>query len=62
MRCYPPDRLRGEVAYIAYYFHWPFDQIMSMDHPERRYWVGEISKINRRLNEAMKEQTDAWVL
>lgn len=52
---YPPDQLRGEVAYLAYYFHWPYDQILKLDHLERRRWVEELSRMNERLNEA-KEQ------
>lgn len=47
---YPSDRLHEEVAYIAYSFHWPYEQIMSLDHLERRRWVAEISRINERLN------------
>lgn len=41
-----------EVAYIAYHFHWSHEEIMQMEHWERRRWCEEISKINRRLNEA----------
>jgi hypothetical protein len=48
---YPPDELLGEVAFIAYHFHWPYDDIMGLDHAERRQWVSEISGINERLNE-----------
>jgi hypothetical protein len=46
------DRLFEEVAYIAYHFHWPYQQIMGLEHGERQRWVDEIAKINRRLNEA----------
>jgi len=46
-----------EVAYIAYHFHWPYGQIMKLEHPERQRWVEEIAKINRRLNDAMKQET-----
>ena len=42
-----------EVAYVAYYFHWPHDQVMNMEHRERQRWVAEIAKINQRLNDAM---------
>jgi Family of unknown function (DUF6760) len=49
---YPLDRLFQEVAYIAYHFHWPYQQIMSLEHGERQRWVDEIASINRRLNEA----------
>ena len=48
---YPLERLREEVAYIAYHFHWPHEQILGLEHAERKQWVGEIAKINRRLNE-----------
>lgn len=48
---YPSDRLFEEVAYIAYHFHWPHEQIMDLDHRERQRWLAEIAKINKRLNE-----------
>ena len=48
MRGYPLDRLYEEVAFIAYHFHWPHEEIMEMEHRERQRWVEEISKINRR--------------
>ena len=40
------------MAYLAYHLHCPQDQLLNMEHPERLLWVGEVSKINRRLNEA----------
>jgi hypothetical protein len=48
---YAPDRLYEEVAYVAYHFHWSLDDILDMEHPLRRRFVGEIAKINRRLSE-----------
>jgi len=50
---YPSDNLFEEVAYIAYHFHWPYDQIMSLEHRERQRWVTEIGRINERLNAQM---------
>jgi hypothetical protein len=44
------DELFEEVAFIAYHFHWPYDEIMSLEHVERRRWAGEISRINERAN------------
>jgi hypothetical protein len=49
---YPLSRLFEEVAFIAYYFHWPYDQIMDLDHKERQRWVSEVAQINKRLNES----------
>ena len=49
---YPLERLREEVAYVAYHFHWTLDEIMNMEHGERQVWVSEIAGINRRLNES----------
>jgi hypothetical protein len=39
------------VAYLAYYFHWPYSQIMNMNHMERRVWVAQVARINEKLNE-----------
>ncbi|HEV8483534.1 MAG TPA: DUF6760 family protein [Blastocatellia bacterium] len=44
-------RLYEEVAYIAYHFHWPQQEIVEMDHFERQKWVSEVARINQRLNE-----------
>ena len=58
---YPSERLSEEVAYIGYYLHWPYDQIMSMDHRERLRWVTEIARVNERLNEARyTEESRRW--
>jgi hypothetical protein len=51
---YPLERLYEEVAYIAYHFHWPHEQILALEHSERQRWLAEIAKINRRFN----DQTD----
>jgi hypothetical protein len=48
---YPPEQLFQEVAYLAYYFHWPHSEIMDMNHIERLRWVDELARINRTLNE-----------
>jgi len=50
MTGYPSDRIYEEVAFIAYHFHWPHDEIMAMDHRERRKWVEEISRINQKIS------------
>jgi hypothetical protein len=49
------DRLREEVAYIAFHFHWPLGEILSLEHGERASWVAEIARINRRLNEQARD-------
>ncbi|MGH2370255.1 MAG: DUF6760 family protein, partial [Chloroflexota bacterium] len=52
---YPLDQLYEEVAFIAYYFHWPVRDIYELEHPDRRRWVEEISAINQRLREETEE-------
>ncbi len=47
---YATDRLYEEIAYVAYHFHWAFDDIVDMEHPLRRRFVEEISRINRRIS------------
>lgn len=48
---YPARRLREEVAYIAYHFHWSHAEILDLEHHERSLWVDEIASINTRVNE-----------
>jgi hypothetical protein len=36
---------------VAYHFHWPHEEILSLEHQERAAWVEEIARINGRLNE-----------
>jgi hypothetical protein len=43
--------LHEEVAFVAYHFHWPLDEILELEHAERRRWVEEIASINRRVSE-----------
>jgi len=56
MSGYPSDRLFEEVAFIGYYLHWPYEQIMGLDHLERQRWVVEVSKINQRVNDGAKRE------
>ena len=40
MTGYSSERLFEQVAYVAYHFHWPYEQVMQMDHVERqRLWI-----------------------
>lgn len=50
MTGYPLERLYEEVAFIAYHFHWPFADVINLEHGERRRWCEEISKINKKLS------------
>ena len=47
---YPLDRLVEEVAFVAYHFHWPHDEVMALEHGDRRRWASAISAINERMN------------
>ena len=58
-RGYPVDLVYDEVAFIAYHFHWNYNDIMSMDHAERRKWCKIISKMNAQMNEKAKELSEA---
>lgn len=52
MKVYPRDRLYEEMSFIAFHFHWGRDELMGLEHAERRHWCQEISAINRRLDGA----------
>lgn len=51
---YPLDQLRSEVAFVAYHMHWSLAEILDLPHRERVAWVGEVSKINRRIMKSEK--------
>ncbi|MFG1603693.1 DUF6760 family protein [Actinoplanes sp. NPDC049265] len=48
---YAADRLHEEVAYVAYHFHWSLDEILDLEHPDRRRYVAEIASINNRISQ-----------
>ena len=58
LKGYPLKQLYEEMAFIAYYLHWPWSEIMNLPHDERRRWCEEISKINRVVNDEPKNIFD----
>ena len=48
---YAADRIYEEVAYVAYHFHWPLDDILDLEHPERQRYVAEIAHLNERVSQ-----------
>ena len=44
------DQLYREIAFIAYHFHWPYQDIFALEHADRRRWCEEISRINEAMN------------
>lgn len=58
MTSYPLDRIREEVAFIAYYFNWSHDEIVLMPHEERRSWCEEVSRINDSINKDGKKSDE----
>jgi hypothetical protein len=53
---YGTDLLMEEVSYVAYHFHWPFDQILDLEHPLRRDFVARIAGMNAAANAAAEER------
>ncbi|WP_199566367.1 DUF6760 family protein [Streptomyces corynorhini] len=42
---YAADLLYEEVAYLAFHFHWPLDQLLDLEHTERLRYVAEIARL-----------------
>lgn len=40
--------LYEDVAFIAYHFHWPADEILDLEHVRRRQYIDDILRINSR--------------
>lgn len=51
MTSYPLDALYEEVAFLAYHLHWPYAEVLEMEHRDRHRWCNEVSAINKKLNE-----------
>ena len=49
---YATERLYEEVAYVAYYLHWSRDDLLDLDHHERRRFVSEIAALNTRIQQS----------
>ncbi len=61
MRLYPEDELYKEMSFISYYFHWSEDDVLKLEHRQRRKWCSEISTINSSLNPS-KEKKEKSIL
>ncbi len=42
---YAADRLHEEVAYVAYHFHWSLDEILDLEHRDRRRFLAAIDEL-----------------
>ncbi|MGA3154616.1 MAG: DUF6760 family protein [Streptosporangiaceae bacterium] len=49
-----------EVSYVAYHFHWPLGEILDLEHPLRRAFVGQITQISRRLADDTGQAPGEW--
>lgn len=38
------------MSFISYYFHWSQNEVLALDHRQRRRWCEEISSINSSLD------------
>ncbi|HAN72377.1 MAG TPA: hypothetical protein DCQ36_12445 [Actinobacteria bacterium] len=41
------DRLWEEIGFLAYYLHWPMDDLMDLPHDVRRRMTSMVSNFNR---------------
>ncbi|HBW19938.1 MAG TPA: hypothetical protein DEH11_13490 [Actinobacteria bacterium] len=57
---YGTPRLLEEVSYVAYHFHWPLGEILDLEHPLRRAFVGQITQISRRLADDTGQAPGEW--
>jgi hypothetical protein len=43
---YGAGPLYEEVSYIAYHLHWPQDDLLDLEHADRRRYVQLIQRLN----------------
>lgn len=39
------DELYAEMAYVAYHFHWSFDELLDLEHGVRKRFISEIATL-----------------
>ena len=44
------------MSFIAYYFHWNMEEIMSLEHLSRKRWCREISAINEKVSSSEEKK------
>jgi hypothetical protein len=42
---YGADLLYEEVSYIAYHLHWPLDDLLDLEHADRRRYMQLIQRL-----------------
>lgn len=45
---YSAESLYEEVAYVAFHFGWSREEILDLEHHERREYVARIGRLNTR--------------
>ncbi|MFJ1971529.1 DUF6760 family protein [Streptomyces sp. NPDC087903] len=45
---YATDRLHEEIAYVAYHFHWSLEEILDLEHEDRRRFTEQIASLVTR--------------
>jgi hypothetical protein len=45
---YATDRLHEEIAYVAFHFHWSQDEILDLEHHDRRRYADRIASLVTR--------------
>lgn len=57
MRIHEQRDLREQMAFISYYFHWSYEEILHLSHIERKAFCEEIMRIHRI---QQGESIDLW--
>ncbi|MEU6930878.1 DUF6760 family protein [Streptomyces sp. NPDC046385] len=49
---YAADRIEEETAYLAYHFHWSLDDVLDLEHGDRRRYVERAASLVERSAQA----------
>jgi hypothetical protein len=45
---YPPNDLRGEIAFLSMQVHWTLDEILNLEHRDRTRWIDQVRQVARQ--------------
>jgi len=44
------------MTFLSYYLHWSREEVLGLDHLERRRWCKEVSSVNQKLSPNKREE------
>ncbi|MDJ0466195.1 hypothetical protein [Streptomyces sp. H27-C3] len=51
MTTYAADDLHSEIAYLAHHLHWPFNELLDLEHVRRSQFLRHVKDFDHHLRD-----------